>query len=68
MHGLVTHNLKKMHIIVISVDDYKPCSYTKRDYFNFDERKIVNGISNLNMNFLHDSNTSLNSKFDVSFY
>ena len=45
--------------------DYKACSFAKRYYSNFDEQKFVNGFSNLKMNFLHDSNTSLISKFDV---
>ena len=45
--------------------DYKSCSCAKRDYSNFDEQRFVHGFSSLNMNFLHDSNRSLNSKFDV---
>ena len=45
--------------------DYKACSYAKPDYSNFGEQKCVNRFSNLNMNLLHDSNISLNSKFDI---
>ena len=45
--------------------DYKSCSNAKRDYSNFDEQRFVHGFSSLSMNFLHDSNRSLNSKFDV---
>ena len=43
--------------------DHKSCTYAKRYYSNFDEQKFVDRFSNLNMNFLYDSNASLNCKF-----
>ena len=45
--------------------NYKACSYAKRDFSNFNEEKSVNGFSDLSVEFLHDFNTSLNSKFGM---
>ena len=45
--------------------NYKTCSYAKRDFSNFNQEKFVNGFSDLSVEFLHDSNTSLNSKFGM---
>ena len=46
------------------VIDYKSCSYAKRDFSNFDEQKFIAGFSSQSMDFVHDPNVSIGSKFD----
>ena len=44
---------------------YETCCYAKLDFSDFNKEKFVKGFSNLCVEFLHDSNTSLNSKFGM---
>ena len=37
----------------------------KRDFSNFSEQRFVDGFANKNMDFLNNTNISLNSKFDL---
>ena len=45
--------------------DYKTCSFAKRDFSNFSEQRFVDGFATQNMDFLNNTNISLNSKFDL---
>ena len=49
--------LNKINII------YKNCSYAKRDFSKFNEQAFINTFEEQNLNFVHDKNLSLNSKF-----
>ena len=45
--------------------DHKTCSFAKRDFSNFSEQRFVEGFATQNMDFLNNTNISLNSKFDL---
>ena len=47
--------------------NYKNCSYAKRDFSNFNKQKFKNDFDDLSMDFIHDTNISLNSKFGLVF-
>ena len=47
--------------------NYKSCFYAKRDFSNFNKQKFKNDFDNLSMDFIHDTNISLNSKFGLFF-
>ena len=42
--------------------DYKTCSFAKRSISNFSEHRFVDGFATQNMEFLNNTNISLNSK------
>ena len=44
--------------------NHKNCSYAKRDFSKFNEQAFINTFEEQNLNFVHDKNLSLNSKFD----
>ena len=44
--------------------NYKNCSYAKHDFSKFNEQAFINTFEEQNLNFVHDKNLSLNSKFD----
>ena len=45
--------------------NYKTCSCAKHDFSNFNEETFFCGFSDLSVEFLHDSNTSLKSNFGM---
>ena len=45
--------------------NYKNCSYAKRDFSNFNRQKFKNDFDDLSMDFIHDTNISINSKFGL---
>ena len=45
--------------------DYKTCSFAKRNFSNFLDQRFVDGFATQNMDFLNNTNVSLNSKFDL---
>ena len=47
--------------------NYKTCSYAKLDLSNFGEQKFINGFASLDIDFLQDTNHSLNSNFGMFF-
>ena len=44
--------------------NYKNRSYAKHDFSKFNEQAFINTFEEQNLNFVHDKNLSLNSKFD----